>query len=463
MIRNDTALAESDVKHLIHGFTNLTRHQAQGPVIMVRGEGVHVFDESGKEYIEAAGGMWCASLGFNEPALAEAAADQLRRLPYYHTLTSKSVDRAIELAEKLCSIVPIPNARIYFAVTGSEGNDYLVKFLWAYNNIIGRTKKKKVITRIGAYHGATVVATSLTGLPRNHALFDAPLDRFIHVGNMHYYADARDGESEEEFAARRARELEDEILRQGPDTVMAFMAEPVMAGGGVIFPPADYYARVQEVLCKYDVMFLADEVVTGFGRTGNMFGCETYGIKPDGMVLGKGITSAYQPLAAVVLSDKIYQGLKSVSDTVGSFAHGATYSGHPVATAVALKTIELMEQRNVLAHVREVAPYLKERLEALHDWPFVGEVRAQGLMAAVQFVRDKKARKPFDPVGSFAALVHAKSEAHGVITRHASVGDTIAFSPPLTITKAEIGEAMDRFEKGLKEAIASFNNRENKS
>ena len=455
MIRNDTALAESDVKHLVHGFTNLTKHESVGPKIIVRGEGVRVFDQSGKDYIEAAGGMWCAALGFSESALAEAAREQFRQLPYYHTLTSKSVDCSIMLAEKLCSLVPIHDAKIYFAVTGSEGNDYVVKFLWAYNNIIGRPNKKKVISRLGAYHGATVIATSLTGLARNHALFDSPLDRFIHVGNMHHYAEAHDGESEEEFAARRARELEDEILRQEPDTVMAFMAEPIMGAGGVILPPADYYARVQAVLRKYDVMFLADEVITGFGRTGNMFGCETCGITPDTMVLGKGITAAYQPLAAVVLSDPIYRGLKRVSDEVGSFAHGATYSGHPVATAVGLKTIELIESRNIIGHVRTVAPYLKERLDALRDWPFVGEIRAQGLLAAIQFVRDTKTRRYFDPAGSFSAVVQARAEEHGVITRQAPAGDTIAFSPPLTITREEIGEVMDRFEKGLKEAIAS--------
>ncbi len=456
MIRNDTALAGSDVKHLVHGFTNLRRHESQGPRIIVRGEGVRVFDDSGKDYIEAAGGMWCASFGFNEPALAQAAAEQFERLPYYHTLASKSVDRTIELAERLCAMVPIPDAKIYFAVTGSEGNDFVVKFLWAYNNIKGRPKKKKVISRLGGYHGATVVATSLTGLARNHALFDCPLDRFIHVGNMHYYSEAFDGESEAEFAARRARELEDEILRQGPDTVMAFMAEPIMAAGGVILPPADYYARVQEVLRKYDIMFLADEVVTGFGRTGEMFGCEACDIRPDTMVLGKGITAAYQPLAAIVLSDEIYQGLKSVSDSTGAFAHGATYSGHPVAAAVALKAIALMKERDILGHVRAVAPYLQQRLEALKDWRFVGDVRGRGLIAAIQFVRDKKTKQGFDPAGSFAALVHARAEANGVITRQAPSGDTIAFSPPLTITRAEIGEMMDRFEKGLKEAIASY-------
>ncbi|HEY1706953.1 MAG TPA: aminotransferase [Rhizomicrobium sp.] len=453
MIRNDTALATADVKHVIHGFTNLSTHEAGGPKIIVRGEGVRVIDDTGRDYIEAAGGMWCAALGFSESALAEAASEQLARLPYYHTLTSKSVDRSIELAEKLCAIVPIPDAKVYFAVTGSEGNDYVVKFLWAYNNIIGRPQKKKVITRWGAYHGATIGATSLTGLARNHALFDAPLDRFLHTGNMHHYMEAHDGESEEEFAARRADELEAQILREGPDTVMAFMAEPVMGGGGVILPPADYYARVQKVLKKYDIMFLADEVITGFGRTGNMFGCETFEIQPDTMVLGKGITAAYQPLAAVVLSDQIYQGLKAVSDQVGSFAHGATYSGHPVAVAVGLKTIELMEQRNILANVRASGAYLRERLDALRDWPFVGEVRGVGLVAAIQFVRDKKTKRLLDPVGSFAARLQALGEDHGIITR-LSANDTIAFAPPLCITRAEVGEMMDRFEKALKDAIA---------
>lgn len=454
---NDLSLSLRDSRRIVHGYTNLSRHRTNGATVITRGEGVRVFDESGKDYIEAAGGMWCANLGFSEQALVEAAAEQFAKLPYYHTLVSKSVDPAVHLAEALEAIVPIPDARFYFTVSGSEANDMLVKFLWYYNNAKGRPEKKKVITRVHAFHGATIAATSLTGLPRNHRLFDAPLDRFIHVGDMHYYACAEPGETEAQFAARRAEELEAEILRQGPETVMAFMAEPIMGGGGVILPPADYYERVAAVLKKYDILFLADEVITGFGRTGRMFACETLGIQPDAMTLGKGITSAYQPLSAIVMKDDIYQGLEHGSDLVGAFVHGATYSAHPVCAAVALRTVQVLQERDILGHVRRLAPVLKARLDALQArYEFVGEVRACGLMGAVQFVKDRARRAGFDQPGVFASRIQAEAEAEGVITRVASVGDTIAFSPPLIITEAELNDAFDRFERGLQRATAQL-------
>jgi 4-aminobutyrate--pyruvate transaminase len=453
---NLTPLAESDRAHLVHGFTNLAHHRALGPLMITRGEGVRVFDEHGRDYIEAAAGMWCAAFGFSEQALIDAAAEQFARLPYYHTLASKSVDPAARLAEKLSQIAPIPDAKVYLALSGSEANDFLVKFLWYVNNVRGRPQKKKIISRTNGYHGATVVSTSLTGLPRNHALFDAPLDRFLKVSDFNYYRQHLDGEDEAAFAARLAEELEAEILRQGPETVMAFLAEPVTGGGGVATPPADYYARIQRVLKTYDVLFLADEVITGFGRTGQMFACETLGLKPDAMVVGKAITGAYQPLAAVIVSDELYRGLEGGSDQVGSFGHGATYSGYPVGCAVALRAIELIEQRGLLAHVREVAAHLMARLEALRGRPYVGEVRGLGLMAAIEFVADPATRRPFERPGVFAALVQAKAEARGVIVRPTSPLDAIAFSPPLVITHAEVDELMDRFEAGLADAIEAF-------
>jgi 4-aminobutyrate--pyruvate transaminase len=447
------SLAQTDRSHLIHGYTNMTRHRTGGATMIVRGDGVRVFDAEGRDYIEAAAGMWCAAFGFNEEALIEAAAGQLRRLPYYHTLAAKSVDVAAELAGKLADIVPIPNAHVYFALSGSEGNDFLVKFLWYLNNARGRPEKKKVISRVNGYHGATVVATSLTGIERNRRLFDAQAERFVHVDDMNYFRQHLDGESEADFAARLAADLEAEILRQGPETVMAFMAEPIPASAGVVLPPADYYARVQAILKKYDIFFLADEVVNGFGRTGQMFGCQTCGIQPDAMVLGKGLTAAYQPLAAIVVSDEIYRGLERGNDEVGAFVHGATYSGYPAGCAVALKVLDLIETRGVLAHVNEVGEALGRRLEALKTYPMVGQVRRAGLMAAVEFTVDRASRQSFAPVGSFAARVQAAAERCGVITRAAPCGDTIAFSPPLSITRVEIEETMDRFEQGLRIAI----------
>ena len=344
--------------------------------------------------------MWCASFGFSEPALVEAATAQLQRLPYYHTLVGKSVEPAAALAERLAAIVPIPNARIYFALSGSEANDFLVKFLWYANNARGKPDKKRVISRTNGYHGATVVASSLTGIPRNQRMFDVPLDRFSQVSDMNFFRQGQPGESESAFAARLADELESEILRLGPDTVMAFLAEPITGGGGVVMPPADYYARVQAVLKKYDVLFLADEVVTGFGRTGAMFGCQTCGVAPDAMVMGKGLTGAYLPLAAVAVSEDIYQGLESGSDAVGSFGHGTTYGGYPAGCAVGLKVLELFEERQMLDRVRAIGAHMMDRLKAFGAYSVVGEVRGAGLMAAIEFVADQNTRAPIPPAGS---------------------------------------------------------------
>lgn len=436
----------ADRTRLIHGYTDLRRHRSKGALMMVRGDGVRLFDRDGRNYIEMAAGMWCATFGFSEPALVDAAEAQLRMMPYYHTLAAKSVEPAAVLAAKLADIVPIDNAKVHFALSGSEANDFLIKFLWYYNNVKGRPAKKRVISRINGYHGATIAATSLTGVSRNHALFDAPLDRFSHVGDICHYREARAGEDEAAFAARLADELEQEILRLGPETVMAFVAEPITGAGGVGLPPADYYARIQSVLRKYDVLFIADEVITGFGRTGDMFGCETYAIRPDAMVLGKALTRAYQPLSAIVISDEIYQGLEGGSDRLGLFGHGTTYSGYPVGTAVALRAIALLEERQILDHVRTVGRVLRDRLEALRRFDVVGDIRSQGLLAAVEFAGPR--------VPGLAASVRAAAEARGVITRLASAGDALCFSPPLVITEAEIHEAMDRFEAGLADVLS---------
>jgi len=453
---SNLTFGERDAERVVHGYTNLQQHRNDGARVIVRGKGVYVFDDAGKEYIEAAAGMWCTSLGFGEEALVEAATVQMRKLPYYHTLASKSVMPSIELAERLAKYVPIPNAKFYFANSGSEANDFLIKFLWMYNNAIGRPAKKKVIARINGFHGATIAATSLTGIKKNHKLFDLPLDRFLHVSDMHYYRDAWPGESEQAFSTRLAEELETTILREGPETVMAFMAEPVTGGGGAVIPPKTYYEKIQAVLKKYDVMFLADEVINGFGRTGHFFGCDAFNIAPAAMTMAKGLTSAYQPMSAIALNEEIYRGLEKGSDQVGSLAHGATYAGNPVGAAVALKVLDLMEERDIVGHVRRMAPHFKARLERLRAHPLVGEVRSIGLMGAVEFAADKATKRNFAPEGSFAGKVRTRAEDMGVITRGAPVGDVIAFSPPLIITEREIDEVFDRFGAALDAVTAEL-------
>jgi 4-aminobutyrate--pyruvate transaminase len=442
-------LADLDAAYLLRGFMKLSDRHLHEPMVVDGGKGVWVFDEKGTPYIEAVAGMWCASLGFGEEELVEAAIEQLRKLPYYHTLTNKTVGPAVELAEALAELVPVANAKVHLVSSGSEANDFLVKFIRYRNNAVGQPERKKVIARLNGYHGATMMASSLTGIPRMHEEFDLPLPGVLHTHDPHYYRHGLPGESADEFSARMAADLEALIVAERPETVAGFLAEPVTGGGGVVVPPMAYYREVQAVLAKYDIPFFADEVITGFCRTGNWFGCETFGITPQTMSLGKGLSSAYQPIAALVVSGDIYDGMEKGSDQVGTFAHGATYSGHPVAAAVALRTIKVMQERDILGHVRAVMRVFERRLRALADHPLVGDVRVAGLMGAVELVADKATRRQFAPVGSVAVKVGAAALDHGLIVRTSSCGDVLAFCPPLIITEAEINEMFDRFDLAL--------------
>jgi 4-aminobutyrate---pyruvate transaminase len=448
--------AAADRDHLVRGFSRLSDRHLHDPVVIDRGKGVWVWDEDGTPYIEAVAGMWCASFGFGEPELVDAAIEQLRKLPYYHTLTDKTVGPAAELAARLAELVSVPNAKVHFTATGSEANDFLIKFIRYRNNAIGDTSRKNIIARINAYHGATLGASSLTGIPAMHKLFDLPLPGILHTNDPHYFRHGRDGETGEEFGQRMADELDELIQREGPETIAGFLAEPVTGGGGVIVPPSNYYGAVQAVLARYGIPFFVDEVITGFGRTGSWFGAQTFGINADTMTLGKGLSSAYQPIAALVISGDIYDGMEKGSDEVGSFAHGATYSGHPVAAAVALRTIELIHERDLIGHVRSVMPRFEARLRAFADHPLVGDVRVAGLMGAVELVSDKATKGRFDPPGSAAALVQRTAHARGLIVRGLGAAESVGFSPPLIITEAEIDELFDRFALALDDAAATL-------
>ena len=451
-----SSAAAADRAHLVRGFTKLSDRHLRDPVVIERGKGIWVWDEHGTPYIEAVAGMWCASFGFGEEELVEAAVAQLRKLPYYHTLTNKTVGPAAELAAKLAEVVPIRDAKIHFTATGSEANDFLIKFIRYRNNAIGDTARKKIIARTNAYHGATLGASSLTGIPNMHKLFDLPLPGILHTGDPHFYRNGRDGETAEEFGRRMADELDELIQREGPETIAGFIAEPVTGGGGVVVPPSSYYPAVQEVLGRYGIPFFVDEVINGFGRTGSWFGAQTFGIDADTMTLGKGLSSAYQPIAALVVSADIYEGLEKGSDEVGSFAHGATYSGHPVAAAVALRTIELMQERDLVGHVQSVMPRFEARLRAFADHPLVGDVRVAGLMGAVELVTDKATKGRFDPVGKAAAVVQNAAQARGLIVRGIGVAESVGFAPPLVITDEEIDELFDRFALALDDAAAEL-------
>ncbi len=449
--------ASRDIASVLHPYTNLRLHQTKGPLVIARGRGVHVYDEDGKEYIEGLAGLWCVSLGFSEPRLVDAAQRQMATLPFYHGFAHKSHEPGIELAERLLKLLPVPMSKVFFSNSGSEANDTAIKIVWYYNNALGRPAKKKIIGRLRGYHGVTVAAASLTGLPNNHRDFDLPIANFIHAGCPHHYRFGRPGESEEDFAARLASELDDLIVREGPDTVAAFFAEPVMGAGGVLVPPRSYFDRIQPVLRKHDVLLVADEVICGFGRLGTMFGIETYGIKPDIITVAKQISSGYQPISATVISAPIYEALVAQSDKIGTFAHGFTYSGHPVAAAVAVETLKIYEERQILDHVRAVAPHFQDRLRRLGAHPLVGEARGVGLVGALELVRDKEGREPFDPALGVGGLAADMAQEEGLIVR--AVGDSLAVCPPLIITDAEIDQLFDRMGAALDRTLVELRRR----
>ena len=440
-----------DVAYLLHPATNARKHERTGPVVMTRGSGIHVYDDAGTEYIEAMAGLWSVAVGFGEPRLVEAAARQMGRLPYYHSFTGRSSEPTIDLAERLVKLSPPGLDRVFFTNSGSEANDTVIKLVWFYNNAIGRPKKKKFIARIGGYHGITVASGSLTGLPTNHRGFDLPLPQVMHVGSPHHYRYAEPGETEEAFVDRLAAELEAKILEEGPETVAAFIGEPLMGAGGVVPPPRTYWEKIQAVCRRHDVLVVADEVITGFGRLGTMFACDHYGIRPDVLVVSKQITSSYMPLAAVLFSDALYQGVADGSSELGTFGHGFTGSGHPVATAVAMENLDIIEERGLVAQAARVGAHLQARLAPFASHPLVGEVRGVGLIAAVELVADKATKAKFEP-GRVGPWIYARAHDHGLVIR--AVGDAICFCPPLIVTEAEIDEIVSRFATVLDEAAA---------
>ncbi len=449
--------ASRDIATLVHPYTNLKTHQTKGPLIITHGRGVNVYDDQGKEYIEGLAGLWCVSLGFHEPRLVEAARRQMEALPFYHSFASKSHGPLIELAERILDLLPETMSKVFFNNSGSEANDTAIKLVWYYNNALGRPQKKKIISRIKAYHGVTIASASLTGLPNNHRDFDLPIAKIVHTGCPHHYRFAQPGESEEAFASRLAEELDALIVREGPDTVAAFIAEPVMGAGGVIVPPRTYFEKIQPVLKKHDVLFIVDEVICGFGRLGTMFGLETFDLKPDIVTMAKQITSGYQPLSATVVSGPIYDALVSQSEKIGVFAHGFTYSGHPVAAAVGVETLKIYEERKLVDHVRAIAPHFQKRLREFQNHPLVGEARGMGLVGAVELVQDKKSKKPFDAAVAAGPLAAEMAQQNGLIVR--AVVDSLAICPPLIIEEPQIDQLFDRLKAALDQTAAEVRKR----
>ncbi|NQW11758.1 MAG: aspartate aminotransferase family protein [Alphaproteobacteria bacterium] len=446
--------AARDVAYFLHSYTNAKAHEEQGPMIIERGEGVYVWDDGGKKYLEAMAGLWCASLGFNEDRLVKAATEQMKKLPYYHTFAHKAHLPGIDLAEKLIKLAPVPMSKVFFANSGSEANDTAMKLVWYYNNARGRHAKKKFISRVKGYHGVTIASASLTGTPINHPGFDLPIAGVKHTNNPHYYRFGHEGESEEDFATRMANDLENMILDEGPDTVAAFIAEPIQGAGGVIVPPKTYFDKVQAVLKKYDVLMIADEVICGFGRTGNFWGCQTFDIKPDILTCAKALSASYLPISAVMISDAVYQPIAQQSADLGVLGHGYTYTAHPVCAAVALETLKIYEERDTVGHVQSVSPHFLERLHALDAHELVGESRGRGLIGAVELVANKDTKAPFDPKQGAGGLLNKAATEHGLIIR--AIGDSIAFTPPLIITDSQIDELFDKMVLALNDTAAAL-------
>ncbi len=441
------SLHARDIASLVHQQTNLDHHARDGAVIIERGEGCRVWDSEGREYIEAMAGLWCASLGFSERRLADAAHKQMLTLPYYHTFFQKGHTPAVELAEKLLSVAPPGMHRVLFQCSGSEANDAAIKLAWLYWGVRGLPQRTKMIGRVRGYHGNTVASVSLSGQPHMHAGFNLPLPGFLHTDNPNHYRFSHEGETEEAFSQRMAASLEALIVAEGPETIAAFFAEPVQGGGGAITPPRGYFAAIQAVLRKYDILFVVDEVICGFGRTGNMWGSDTYDLQPDMVSCAKQLSSAYQPISALMIGERVHEAMLEASRRHGTFGHGYTYGGHPVACAVALETLKIYEERDIVGHVREVAPLFLQGLGAYADHPLVGDVRGVGLIAGVELMADKPSRTPFPPGAGMGMRVQAGCEAAGLIVR--AIGDRIAFTPPLIMDAAEIAEMCRRFGQGL--------------
>ena len=441
-----------DLQYLLHPTTNLKLHREQGPAVHERAEGIYLWDNKGKQYIEGMAGLWCTAIGYGNEELAEVAAEQMKKLSYSQLFAGKTNEASVLLAEKLTAMAPFDASRVFFGLSGSDANDTQVKLMWYYNNLMGRPEKKKIISRKRGYHGVTVASGSLTGLPPFHKEFDLPIAGVLHTECPHYYSGAEVGETETAFVDRIVNDLEDLILKEGADTIAAFIAEPIMGAGGVIVPPPGYYEKVQAVLKRHEILFIDDEVICGFGRTGNAFGAETLGITPDTMSVAKALSSAYLPISGVLIPEYMHEAFIDASDRLGNFGHGFTYSGHPVCAAVALRNLEIMEELDLFKHAAKMGAILQERLQGFADHPLVGDVRGAGLIGAVELVKDKDLRQPFSPQDGVGAHCAAACQEEGLIVRN--MGDAMAFCPPLIINEDQVDELVSKFAKGLERTHA---------
>ncbi len=429
-------LEASDSRFHLHSQSNPVRLDEEGPFMIARGHGPYVFDLEGRRYFDAVASLWCASLGFSDRRLAAAGAAALETLPVYHTFNQRSNPYVAELSARVAEIAPFPEARVFFTDGGSEAVDTMAKMAWYYHTARGEPSRRKIIARHGAFHGSTVMAARISGLPAMHKSFNLPDCNVLHTTRPHFYRDGLPGESEAEFVARLVRDLETLIETEGPETIAAFIAEPVMGAGGVIVHPEGYFPAIHSVVKKYGVLYLSDEIICGFGRTGRWFGCERFGIEPDMMSIAKGLSSGYAPIGGVVISGAVFEAISAEANRNGVFSHGFTYSGHPVSAAIAVEALRIYKEMDLPHVAARLGERLATSLQRLADHPLVGDVRSCGFMAGVELMLDKAGRIPFAPEARAGARVERQARGRGLIVRN--LGDSIAICPPFVTTEEEI-------------------------
>ena len=449
---------EQERSYFINPYTNLKNIRESGSLAIKKGEGIYVYDENNNKYLEGLAGLWCVALGFNNQRLIDATKRQLDELPYYHSFTGKVPLTTLELSEALVEIAPDSLTKVLYANSGSESNDTAIKMAWYYQNALGKHNKKKIISRFRGYHGVTIMSGSLTGMEYAHKGFDMPKDFVIHTDSPHYYSESLEDESTEDFVNRILNNLEDLILKESADNIAAMILEPIQGAGGVIIPPEKYLDGVQKLLKKHDILLIVDEVICGFGRTGNMFGSDTFKINPDMMITAKGLSSGYIPISALLINEKIFQTISEFSSYNNVFGHGYTYSGHPVAAAVALENIKIFKEENIIDHVRKVSKNFIEKTQELNEISIVGNTRSIGLIAGIELVKDKKEKQYFDKKIGIGALVVKHAQKNGLIVRTLP-GDVIAICPPLIISNDEIDLLFNILEKSLYETVEELSNK----
>ncbi|APX17150.1 hypothetical protein BWR17_15790 [Phaeobacter inhibens] len=440
MLRNDQ-LDQWDRDSFFHPSTHLAEF-ARGNLpqcVVTGGTGCHIEDRDGNRMLDAFAGLYCVNVGYGRPEIAEAIADQARELAYYHSYVGHGTEASITLAKMIMDRAPDHMSKVYFGLSGSDANETNIKLIWYYNNILGRPEKKKIISRRRGYHGSGLMTGSLTGLELFHNKFDLPLAQVVHTEAPYYFRREDLSQSEADFVAHCVAELEALIAREGADTIAAFIGEPVLGTGGIVPPPAGYWPAIQAVLERHDILLVADEVVTGFGRLGTMFGSDHYGMRPDLITIAKGLTSAYAPLSGSIVSDKMWQVLERGTDENGPIGHGWTYSAHPIGAAAGVANLKLIDQLGLVENAGAIGAYLNDEMrKALCDHPNVGDLRGEGMLCAVEFVADRDDRRFFDASDKIGPQIAAKLlEQDSVIARAMPQGDILGFAPPFCLTRDE--------------------------